>query len=201
MVPPCSPGNIDQLADDFADDDLNDALWWSYDASGTSLTEVGGEIVLDYADGSSANNAYAGLYSQQNYDLRGCALSIEVREMMTATTNGEFYFVATRPDSNGDDQLLFYFYDGQMWFSVREGGVKTEASVGYDAVEHRFWRIREQGGTVHLETSSDGVSFDVQHSETTPGFVNSVQVVAEGGTWAPVAAPGVVRLDNLNVVP
>lgn len=55
----------------------------------------------------------------------------------------------------------------------------TPTVLTYDPIQHAWLRIRESGGTVYFETSSDGWQWTVQRSLTTPAWVVTDQARVE----------------------
>src|SRR3546814_4961993 len=82
---------------------------------------------------------------------------------------------------SSDLRLTGFGLDNKMEFLNFHDSFTDEGSVAidYDPVEHRWWRIWEDGGTVFWGTSATGLlgTWQVQRSETTPAWV-----VAEDGT-------------------
>lgn len=79
-------------------------------------------------------------------------------------------------------------------------GAGANASVTYNATTHRWWRIREFGGTVYWDTSSDGITWTNRKTEATSGFtLTSGHVEIGAGRSAGTSNLG--YFDNLNNAP
>jgi hypothetical protein len=131
--------------------------------------------------------------TKQSYDVTKCAVWIMVPSLVKNGQQGFSYFQLHHPD-------------GQAALKVDEGELVArigdqETAVLYTKASHRWWRIRESGGTLFLESSPDGHSWTVIHSGSTPPWINEVTVGI--GTVSPSNATklGETQWDNLNAMP
>ena len=78
------------------------------------------------------------------------------------------------------------------------------ATIAYDATDHRWWRIRESGGTIYFEAGPDGTSWPTAVGNATvasvTGFVpGAVMVELGSGYWGTETTPRDAIFDNLNI--
>jgi hypothetical protein len=194
-APPTSPcGTTAMLADDFEDGALG-KVWYASGSSAVTLQESNGvrSVALP-----AMEQSWAAFDTRHLYDLRSGAVSLEVVEMVdTSSTAAAFLNVGFHLD---------YYVS-----MVQEGGILTFADslmqvwnvldeVSYSPSEHRFWQIREEGGTLYWETSADGTNWNVGVSRTLPSSFTAALALIEIGalTQGNEAAPGTFRFDNLN---
>ncbi len=84
---------------------------------------------------------------------------------------------------------------------IADDNTPTDGILPYDPVLHRWWRIREAGGTLYLETAPQGKVWTERLSAPSPSYLNDV-VVGLGVTGAdtqPIV--GTTELDNMDVPP
>ena len=98
-----------------------------------------------------------------------------------------------------DNSLDVIAADGVLYAQKNIGGTKTSVTLPYNATEHRWWRLREAGGTFHWEVSKDAIGWmQIGSPVTTPLDVSSVHLVVGGGTSQAGSSPGSALLDNVN---
>ena len=102
-----------------------------------------------------------------------------------------------------------YVEEGNFVCQARIGGTKLNLfTAAYNAVTHRYWRIRHDSstGNVVFETASDngGVpgSWTIRSSttwNTAAVSLTGLRFELKAGTWQPESvAPGVVIFDNFH---
>lgn len=187
---PARCGRISLLADDFTP--TNSMAVW--EPNGTiSIAE--GEAVAKIPAGSPVE-IWNFLTSQYFYDLRGDALSIEVKSIAD-------------PKAPVSTYLKLYYNDGNYAEITQEASMISFtksvlgkwSSVGekpYDATAHRFWRFREDSGLLSWETSADGVAWTLQASSSNVMDLSSVKVEFGIGAGENQAASGEAHFDNVN---
>lgn len=193
-IPACAPGNGHQLTDDFEDGDF-DPLWTTW---GDGVSETGGVLRFDLP--ATTDSDYGGVGSIDRYDLRGCQV---VMELVEAPPNRDVPadFVLAVGNSNNDNVYIAAFQD-DMEFGQFVGGLKEEPRPGsFDPARDRWWRLREQDGTVYLETSPDAGSWTPGADLATPDWMNDTHVSLSAGVWEDYAEPGAFAVDNLNRLP
>ncbi|HEX5872050.1 MAG TPA: hypothetical protein VFY65_16590, partial [Longimicrobium sp.] len=159
------------------------------------LREVNGrvEIRMD----SSPSTAY--YTSASTYDLTSSEVRIElIRAPRTAPSLNAFLLLESTGATGlaGTNQLAISLQNGVLNAYYLSGNV---GSVPYDPALHRWLRIRETGGVVYWETSSEGTLWTVLGTNAL-GF-NVTQHYIKFGVWsgAQIASPGMVIFDNFNV--
>jgi hypothetical protein len=186
---------IGTLSDNF-DDGVQAAAWSAtHTANGATVAETGGRMVLTIpSNAGGANGAYK---TGTAYDLTGSAASLQV-----------YQYPSGFPNSNGVEASFLAQLDGNNWvrFQVTRDGLRAQRSlagtvttttVPHDPLLHRFWRLRESGGTVFWETSREGSEWRTLRA-TAPGFAVTALTFEFGGLAPASVDGGTVRFDEFN---
>jgi hypothetical protein len=186
------------LTDDFDDGSLNTGLWTAYSDTGTSLAETGGQLQLALrANGTG----YVGVFSVAQYDLTGSHLLVECPD---AGTGGSGRTASLEIDLDGSNSLkVLVDGTGIMAQTVIAGANTSFGITTYSAVNHRWWRIREDAGSVYFEVSPSAWpgTWTALYSRTNPFALTAVTLKLFAGTYSSVATPGVPKFDNFNLLP
>jgi hypothetical protein len=179
-------GNLSLLRDTF--DQAGDGpLWIPFNDTGASVSETGGELVINLPAGM---DAYAGYISAHFYDLHGGGIEVQVAEV-----GGDNTIVEVRNHLGNTAQLVL---EGNMiaasLFNVTGAG--TLAQRVWNPAE-RFWRIREEGGDMVWELSTDRASWSELHRRALPFAVEHVRGTVSGGGLAPATSR--VRFEDVNL--
>jgi hypothetical protein len=185
-------GGMQLLADDFADGTVG-PLWYSWADTGAATVETGGHMAVQVQAGTA--DAWAGYSSASIYDLTDSALEAEVSQV------GAVYTVLeARSWDDPRAQLLVENGDTLTAAVYNTGNNGVRNTTPYVADQHRFWRIREAGGTLYWETSADRGEWAELHSETNPFPPDHVHgIIAGGGQVA--AGPDEMRFEQVSPGP
>lgn len=166
---PCA--TTDQLATSF--EGAMRPTWFSddqYTPNGGTITFTNGEMVMTVP----ANNgeARAIISSYATYDLRGRSLEFEVPVVGGATTE-----IGLLDPSDAD--VFFGMTEGNM-FIYSKGRYLTR-STPYSAVNHRWWRVREESGVLIFDTSPNRTDWTEIGRDASP--LNAAYVQLEFGLY------------------
>lgn len=192
---------IDYLRDDFEDNTIGAA--WVGPGSGVSgsatRSETGGQAVFTLPSSAGVGPHVAQYVSGAQYDLTGDQASISIGTMVATGVAATAYF-----------QLIL---DGSNWYQwvQTSGTLKAQKIVGgvaadlfsaaWSATNHKFLRIRESGGTVFFDSSTNGTSWTNRGSTTiASAFAVTALTVAFGAQCGNVASPGSFKLDMFNLL-
>ncbi|MBW2526730.1 MAG: hypothetical protein JRI23_21280 [Deltaproteobacteria bacterium] len=190
---PCT----DSPVDDFDDNSLDATLWTVGGGTGVSITEESQEIFVSLQ--ASAPD-YGRIDSASSFALRDCAVWLEAKELLNSQVQAEAFLEARADDQNR--ARIEAAPGNRISFELVVAGLSTgEAGATYDAVEHRWWRIRERAGTIHFDTSPNGTSWTERTAHPTPTYAGAVQMRFGAGYFGSVTSPGRARFDNANVTP
>lgn len=178
------------LTDNFATKDTTKWAW------GGTAGVSGGQAVQTP---TLANDQW--IIANQSYDLTGVAFSAELVQTPNVGNGGTTTYILL---DTGIANTYFYFQwlaSGNLVMGELNAGADDSTSIAYNAVSHRWLRVRESGGTVFWDTSPDGVTWTNRRSKTpaipfvrlAPGFFANYS-----GTEP---SPGTAIWDNVNFVP
>lgn len=169
-----APYPMAMLGDDFDDNRVNASLWTS-NYGGPS--EVGGRMRVPV---STAGNA--AFLSAREWSLVGSKLT--ARLVTLPGTNGSSAAVASMfANSTTSGTRLGWRYNAltNVLSAENQTGFSDGSAVAltYSAIDHKWVRVRESGGTVYWETSGDGWGWTVRRSVATPAWVTSQTLAVE----------------------
>lgn len=163
----CAPVSL--VSDDF-EDGVTDPAWTSYSDAGTTLEEVDGVLRVSY---SGAAEAWAGYASTERHDLRGGSIATEIRQVGGMTIL-ELNAGTTKVQTYADVVTLHATV-------MIDGETVTSFETDYRADLHVHWRMREQEGRVHWETSADGAAWTELDARPAPLPLDDVTLLVSGG--------------------
>lgn len=157
------------VSDDFEDGAV-DPAWFPYVDPGAAVEEADGVLRVAY---SGVEEAWAGYATADSYDLRGGALRAEIAQV-GGTTILEL--------NAGDTRVQTYGY-GTTLYGVVLVGLDTISEFETDFLPetHTHWRMREEAGRIHWETSPDGDTWSEIDARPTPLDATAVTLVVSGG--------------------
>ena len=190
---PCHPLGLE---DGFDNGSYDGSLWSLWGGAPTGV-ENGRWFV---APTPSAVDGETGiLYSQSYYDHHDCSAWIEVPTVFDVSISGEASFYLWGDDSN---RVKIDAHAGTIGFKFTVNGADDPtAELTYDPVEHRWWRIRESAGTVHLETSPDAHTWTDRLSAASPAYVGNATMEFGAASWGTMPMVSRVEFDNVDLLP
>jgi hypothetical protein len=176
------------LSDNFSDN-MTDTARWSVDNDAREVNQR-----VEARPPANMNDGYAGYQSKVSYDLTGSSVKLEVLQTLTVQS-GVTYL---RAGYSGDSVRLLAV-NGKLLCSQILGDVTTTlAIVPYDPVNHRWWQLREFGGTTFWEVSSDGQNWTTLFSKSNFMDLTVVSFVFRALTDSPTPSPGVAIFGAFN---
>ena len=166
-------------------------LWNTTGRVGTSCTPMifGGAAHLDQT-GQSATDCWFG--SSAAYDLRDSSVSTYITAIGTFLPGWRTY-LAVRDDAN---RRLSIAFDQNQLCATGTGVIRT--CVPY-ATSDEYWRLREAGGTVFFEKSTNDATWSSVHELPTPFDPRAVTVLV--GTVAETALASGIGLSVSDINP
>lgn len=186
---------INYLIDNFTDNVQGDT--WSASAVSGSATkaETGGQARLTLP--SSTSGTHLAYYrTAGTYDLTAGSVYINIDTMVStavAATAGFDVFA-------GLNILRWTQTSGTLKAQTIVAGVATDRySVAWNASTYKYLRIRESGGNVLFDSSTNGTSWTNRYTGAAPLAVTelTVQFFASCGN---VASPGSFRIEDINLI-
>jgi hypothetical protein len=199
-APIASGVDLDTFYDNFDDSSINSSLWatGSFEGSDPLVTvnETGGQLVITPVTGQTGLH-YNGLISSRTYNFTQGIIFAEVIQITDGNANTTLTFGA---DNN--NKVVMETEAGSLIMSLAIAGSSVgSASIPYDNVAHRWWRIRHvaSGDTIRFDTSPDGIAW-TQRTSISRGSLNITagKVNLSAGTWNLLSTPGRAIFDNLS---
>lgn len=163
------------LSDNF-NDNLRDSARWKSDGD---VQEVNQRV--EARPPPHINDGYAGYTSADSYDLTDSWVKLEVLRTLSVP-GGSTYLRA----GQANNTVRVAVSDGRLSCIQTVGGVDTTLSVvPYNPVDHRWWQLRESGGTTFWEVSSDGQRWTTLFSKSTPVDLTLVKLSFQASTDDP----------------
>jgi len=184
---------IAEFSDNFNDNSLDVAKWTEW--SGGDVSETSQTLRIT----STTAASYKGMNSAVRGSLVGSSVHVEVPHVLTGLTSG-----STMLQVGPDDQHTITLYVGGTTFAAEyqiEGVFTTVATTAYNSTTHRWWRIRESGGTVYYEYSANGGTWSALTSTAAPFTLTTIRVSLFIGTDAANGSTDTAIFDNLNAFP
>ncbi|MDF2460748.1 MAG: hypothetical protein K0S68_151, partial [Candidatus Saccharibacteria bacterium] len=191
--PPPAPTTkpITQIADTFTGTAVDAVKWAAYGPAG-SVAQNG---TLQITPPTNATGYY-GVVSKEKYELKSNAIFLEVPQTTSATTPAAETQLILEADAN--NSIVMGFTGGSLHLRHKVAGANSDTFVPYSATAMRWWRIAEAAGSITLQTSPDGTTWTTRRTLTKAFDLSQLKVVLQSGAYAPSAAPGAARFDNLN---
>jgi hypothetical protein len=184
-------GGAPRFSDDFSDGVLDGWYPWTY--PGCTVIETGGAVQLDY---TGSGEAYCGIDTDDAFDLRTGAVSVEVVEA-PSLANFEAYLILFSADN--EQQILMTRDDGRLVMQLRVAGAVV-ASLTITDPGDRFWRIHKEGPATIWETSATGAAWQLRHTTAQAVDASAMFVELAAGHYTPgTGSPVRVRFDRLTV--
>jgi hypothetical protein len=191
---------ISAFTDDF--DDNTDIGWLDSHAS-YPVTYDGQASWL-----SPASSAASGISSPDGYNMVGDAVSIEMVQVAQGFPSPggtlDSYPLFLDAGFNTGYELGFVYggATGNLWAFWNNGaGRNFDTGVTYDPTNHRFFRIRESGGTTFWDTSADSSNWTNRRSVSNPFLPTGIRLNAWGVTGLGVDTTVPMIVDNYNLSP
>jgi hypothetical protein len=173
------------FSDDFANGTINPE-WEVSTTAGCTLVENSNRIRI-VSDGSVASRCV--MTTSSFYNLNGSSVVVAYPPIIMFLPQ---LTVSLSVANSADDRVQFAFSNGNFTMSVTQSGLPTSSgTLAYDnSVE--YWRIREAGGELFLESSTDFSIWSVVFTIPTPFAVGAVQTTFGAETSGP--------MDNSNLI-
>lgn len=169
-----APYPIEQLGDDFDDDQVNTTIW---SGNFNGAVEAGG-----YARVPAAAGVTAGYASARQYTLTGSKTTVRLVTVPSPTgaTSATCTFMVNAVTSGTRIGFVVNSVTNQLQLksdvSFSDAG---QVNLTHSKTDHAWLRIREASGTVYWETSPNGSDWTVRRSAATPAWVGTDQVLVQ----------------------
>lgn len=156
------------------------SFWYTFSAN----TTCNNELLITHPASSAT---YDGLVSQATYD----ATSSYSIAWLTNAGNQSLVSLEVYPvqwflggGANSNSQVAFYINQNSLSAAIDTGsGIVLHNTITYNANLHKYFMLKETGGTCYWYTSSDGQHFTLFYSVADPITLTSIVVQVFGGTY------------------
>ncbi len=189
-----------QIRNDWSSGSIDSRYWNNWGTPQTSVVSSQLRITSTLASG------YYGLDSSSfgnPVDLTGSSV---VNQVISAgnqsLTSWEAFPVVVYKDSD-TSYALYFFISGNNIIArySTPGGTTTVATTAYNSTDHKYFRVRENKGTIYWDTSANGISWNNFTSVANPFDITSVRVGMLAGTWNSEGSTTYATFDNFNILP
>lgn len=187
---------IASCRDDFTDNSQSPMWADSFTTGSATKAETGGQAVLTLP--SSTAGAHSAFYtSSATYDLTGDSCFFTVGTMVATGVAATAYFQLFADSLN---QVYWRQVSNTITARYTLGGVDVQLfTAAWSATTYKYLRIRESGGTIFWDSSTNGTTWTNRASNGGLPFVTSV-FVQFGASCGNVASPGSLKLDEVNLI-
>lgn len=184
-----------QLRDNFANNTI-DPCWVAAQSGSATAAETGGQARFTLPS-STAGSHDASYTSAATYDLTGDGFVIDIQTMVATGVAATAYFDLLLDDSN---YLRWRQLSNAITARTLIAGVDTQRyTATWSSSTYKYLRIRESGGTIFWDSSSNGTSWTNRASLANPFGVTALKI-RFGASCGNVASPGSLRLDDVNLI-
>jgi hypothetical protein len=190
------PEKFSYLRDDFEDNSQAPAWAGAVTLGSATKAESSGQAIFTLPS-STAGSHLANYATPTTYNLTSSSFSITIGTMVSTSVAATAYFELVYDQTS---YLIWTQTSGTLKAQTVVAGVITDRySVAWNASTYKYLRIRESGGSVLFDSSSDGTSWTNRATVANPFSVVSMSVQF-GAFCGNVASPGSFRLDDVNLI-
>lgn len=173
-----------------------DSSKWNQEPSTGTISFVNNEVEFT----SSTSSGYNQVESVNSYDLTSSyvfAQLVNAGNQSIPSLEAILYWF----DVTNNNKVFFLVGDGGSIAAYKVvAGVQSQVASGtYNSSTHKWLRIRESGGTIYWDYSTDGITWTNFTSLANPFAITSGRLAMQQGTWQTETLTSVVKWDNLNI--
>lgn len=178
--------SMSTLRDPFVGANLNTQLWNLFTGGGAT-TSNGNGMTVNYP-ASSTSSTDGDITSVTTYDLTGSNAFMQVLSVPSNATSADAALTMKVDASN----FLRFVKEGSTLFAQKQvlTVTATVSSATYDPVLHKWWQIRESGGTIFWDTSTDGETWTNFTTFVNVLTITSITVLIAGTCFQAESNPG-----------
>jgi len=184
---------FDTFGDKFNDNVIDGAKWDPW-GTNSSVGEANQQLEITLA--VDPLTGYAGIASDNTYDLTASYVLIELKSLPSSGGNSESSFEVYVDSGN---KISWFSAWGWLYANYTVSDSTTwHGEIAYNASTTKWLRIREASSTTYWDYSANGTSWTNLTSVSNPITVTALQIEIAAGNWEAEAAPGYFKLDNFN---
>lgn len=187
---------IATLRDDFVDN-ATAAAWDASTLGSATVAETSGEARFTLPSSGGVGPHIARYTSHSTYDLTAGSFYINIDTMVATGVAATAFFQLYL---SGTNILQWIQVSGTLYARTIIAGVSTDRySAAWNASTYKYLRIRESGGNILWDSSTNGTSWTNRATLATPFTITDL-TVDFGTTCGNVASPGSFRLEDVNLI-
>lgn len=172
------------------------SLSGNWNSNGAKALVAGSQLSLTSTAGATN---YAVITSNSTYNLTGSYVTALLTSAgnQALTTWQAIVIVLTLDANNG---LSWIVNNGLIHAQKQVANSYSDVlgNLAYNASLHKYFRIRESGGTIYWDYS-DGTTWTNYTSLANPFAVTALYIGIQGGTYASEASATTALVDNINI--
>jgi hypothetical protein len=178
------------LSDNFNDNATDTSKWTTFGYA----SEVNQRLELRIGGLSKSASGYV---SNVAYELTGSSFKVQVTQTLRPVLGARTFLRAFVTEDV--DEVGFLVENGTLYCGQTVAGTRTPlACAPYEPAQHRWWRLREDGGTTYWETSGDGKRWHVLFSKANPIPLTQVKLSFGAGRDREFPSLGLAIFESAN---
>ncbi len=185
---------VKRLADDFEDGSVS-PRWTQFAFGSVTGAETSGLYTFSV---STSGTGGASLSTAERYDMSGASFVTEMTSAGAQEAGLQAYPAEFQIDSN--NRVFLVIGNGFIGTYQTVAGVTTDHGfTAYNAVTHRWFRLREASGTTYWEAGADGVSWTTLASAANPIDVTDVTLIVGADTFLTLGSTKTVSISRVGI--
>ncbi len=183
------------FSDDWSSGSINGTNWDNWGSPQTTV--ISNQLKIN---STTTADGYYGIISNSAEDLTGSYTSSQLINAGNQSLSS-LQVIPLYVDKTGDfsNAIIYYVQGNNIKIQKRVNNSDTFINVGsYNSSTHKYFRIRESGGTTYFDTSADGTTWSNVHSFSNAFNMTSVKVGLALGTISSEASTTSAIFDNFN---
>ncbi len=181
------------LIDNFNDNTTDLTKWTTF---GT-IAETGRQVQFTGNSGSANYSGYTSVVT--TYDFTG---SFVYCQLINAGNQAlvTWQAIPTQVFKDASNSLVWYISGNKIVAQKQIAGSFTDVrnDVAYDSSVHKYFKVRESGGTIFWDFSTDNVTYTNYTSLANPFAITSCYLQLTAGMYASEASGSTATFDNFN---
>nr|AUN35700.1 hypothetical protein [uncultured bacterium] len=203
-----APSETVLVADNFDDNSLDTTKWGTTLFSGFTNTSLGlnetsNQLAIGPLLQSTSGSNYRGVRTNSTYNFSGAYAYVELVQAPASNTAADAMFTI---GNDVDNYYRIYASAGSLIGLKKIAGTKTTLfTTTYNSTNHRFLRIRNDSGSLYMDTApgSSGMpgTWTQQYTETWNSSISTSSIIFElkaGTSQSETNAPGTIIFDNFH---
>jgi hypothetical protein len=142
-------------------------------------------------------NTYPGITTTATYSLNNRDVTVEIPQSGTPGNGSMETYLIAQVDVN--NRLILMISGTNLVARELIAGTPTDATVTYNAISHRYLRIRSSGSTIFWEASPDRAVWTTIRTKTTSLALTAMSFALTHGFYGSEPSPPAALFDNFSL--